>query len=209
MIRRGRRAGEVIRISDRRDRDGADESPGSRPIAATDADPRGCESAGCFLPSSRRRFLRDAFVATVGALVAAGANASEARAMPLAFTRALGGSRNTKSYVIPAADGAQIDKDNDMILARWHDVVYAFNLSCPHQNTALRWEPNDSDFQCPKHHSRFQPDGTYIEGSGRATRAMDRLGITRAGANVVVDLDQLYQQDTDEAQWTAAIVKLT
>ncbi len=167
-----------------------------------------CGSADCFVPSSRRRFLRDTFAMTVGALVAAGASASEARAMPLAFMRALGGSRNTKSYAIPAADGAQIDKDNAVILARWHDVVYAFNLSCPHQNTALRWEPDDNDFQCPKHHSRFQPDGTYIEGSGRATRAMDRLAIQRAGANVVVDLDRLYQQDTDELQWIAALVKL-
>ena len=25
------------------------------------------------------------------------------------------------------------------ILVRWSDQVYAFNLSCPHQNTALRW----------------------------------------------------------------------
>lgn len=193
---------------DRRGRDDADEQSGDRAGTAAGAGRDDCGSADCFVSSSRRQFLRDTFTAAVVALVAAGASASEAHALPLAFTRALGGPRTIKSYAIPAGDGVQIDKDNDVILARWHDVIYAFNLSCPHQNTALRWEPGDNDFQCPKHHSRFQPDGTYIEGSGRATRAMDRLGIQLAGANIVVDLDKLYQQDTDEAQWTAAVVKL-
>ena len=50
------------------------------------------------------------------------------------------------------------------------------------------------------------PNGDFI--SGRATRGMDRLAIKRQGNSVVVDLDQMYQEDDNEAQWKAALVKL-
>lgn len=163
--------------------------------------------AGCELPSSRRRFLRDTFLSVAGALVAVGASRATAFAMPLEFIE---GTRNSQaiSYGIPAADGAQIDKKNEVILVRWQGSVYAFNLSCPHQNTALRWEDGDRQFECPKHHSRFLPNGSYIADSGRATRNMDRFAIARAGAGISVDLDKLYQEDTDSTQWAAAVIKL-
>jgi len=38
---------------------------------------------------------------------------------------------------VPASDGVQIDRDNQHIVVRWQNVGYAFNLACPHQNTAL------------------------------------------------------------------------
>ena len=44
--------------------------------------------------------------------------------------------------------------------------------------------------------------------SGRATRNMDRFAIARDGGGVSVDLDKLYEQDTDGALWAAAVVKL-
>ena len=111
------------------------------------------------------------------------------------------------AYAIPAANGVQIDRDNEVILARYQDAMYAFNLSCPHQRTALRWNDVDKQFQCPKHHSKYDPKGDFI--SGRATRGMDRLAITRQGANVVVDIDQMYKEDEDTPKWTTAFVKLS
>ena len=39
---------------------------------------------------------------------------------------------------------------------------------------------------------------------GRATRNMDRYGVSRSGGSVVVDLTKLYQSDTQAAQWAAA-----
>ena len=89
-------------------------------------------------------------------------------------------------------------------MARYRGRVYAFSLSCPHQHTALRWQPGDQRFQCPKHHSRYTPDGTFI--SGRATRSMDRFAVRREGANVVADLGRLIKQDEDRAGWDAAFV---
>src|SRR5213076_824952 len=97
------------------------------------------------------------------------------------------------TYAIPAADGATIDHEHEIILVRYRARVYAFNLSCPHRQTALRWEPEDGQFQCPRHHSRYQPDGTFV--SGRATRNMDRFGVRRDGGNVVVDESRFIRQD--------------
>ena len=168
-----------------------------------------CEQTECFLPTSRRRFLRDSFLSVAGALVAVGMSKTAAFAMPMEFTEARRSSGSMHSYGLPPGDGAQIDKDNQVILVRWQNLVYAFSLSCPHQNTALKWDESEHAFQCPKHHSRFTPDGAYIAGSGRATRNMDRLEIRRDGAGVTVDVDTLYQEDTDGPQWAAAVVKLT
>ncbi len=169
--------------------------------------PGASDCAGCELPSSRRRFLRDTFLSVASALVAVGVSRTSAIAMPLEFVE---GKRRdqTVNYAIPPADGAQIDKKNDVILVRWQGAVYAFDLSCPHQNTALRWSDGDHQFECPKHHSRFQPNGDYIADSGRATRNMDRFALARSGDNVAVDLDKLYQEDSDGAQWAAAMVRL-
>ena len=89
---------------------------------------------------------------------------------------------------------------------RWQGMAYAFALSCPHQNTALRWLEADQRFQCPKHKSKYRPDGSFIE--GRATRGMDRYSIKRDGAGIAVDLDAIHEEDRDPAGWAAAVVKL-
>ena len=157
----------------------------------------------------RRDFLRDAGVVVAGMLVTLGALPAQASAAPIRFVSPVGGTREEKSYAIPAADGTSIDKPNEVVLTRWQNKVYAFGLACPHQNTALRWSDKEHQFECPKHHSRFEPDGAYIKDSGRATRAMDRLPIRRDGNNVVVSLDKLYQEDEDEAAWKAAVVNLS
>jgi Rieske Fe-S protein len=91
-----------------------------------------------------------------------------------------------------------------VILARAAGKVYAFSLACPHQNTALRWDATDHEFLCPKHKSHYRADGTFIE--GRATRNMDRLPIRRVGDELIVEVDKLYQQDENQAEWSAAFV---
>jgi nitrite reductase/ring-hydroxylating ferredoxin subunit len=165
-------------------------------------------TGGCSLPEGRRQFLRQSFIAAATALVAVGMPGSSALAMPLHFIEGDRRSDETVTYAIPAADGAQIDKKHEVILVRWQGAVYAFDLSCPHQNTALKWNNADKGFACPKHHSKFKPDGVYIEDSGRATRNMDRFSIVRDGASVRVDLDQLYEADKDGEQWSGALVKV-
>jgi Rieske Fe-S protein len=109
-------------------------------------------------------------------------------------------------YPIPASDGAMIDRDAQLILVRYQESVFAFARTCPHQNTALRWRENEMRFRCPKHDSRYQPDGRFID--GRATRGMDRFAVSREGGNVVVDTSRLFKEDDDPAGWEAARVDL-
>jgi len=160
---------------------------------------------GCALVD-RRDFLRDASVAVVGVLIALGAAPRTAAAAPIRFVSALGSSHEDKTYPLPAADGTQIDKANEVMITRWQGKVYAFSLACPHQNTALKWSDKDHQFECPKHHSRFQPDGVYVADSGRATRGLDRFAIRKDGSNVVVNLDKLFQEDDNESDWKVAFV---
>jgi Rieske Fe-S protein len=151
--------------------------------------------------SSRRSFIRDAATA-LGALVALGAAPRGVEALSLRFLSAVRVAGDERTYPLPAADGATIDRDAEVIIVRYQGKVYAFSLSCPHQHTALRWEPDQNRFQCPKHHSKYQPDGVYM--SGRATRSMDRFALRRDGGNVVVDTAKLFREDRDAASWQAA-----
>lgn len=158
-----------------------------------------CE--GCALDGTRRDFLREA-VAALSALALVPARAL-AEMRPVSASRTQGSS---VTYPLPPDDSVLIDKEREVILVRWAGMVYAFRRSCPHQRAALKWREEDRRFQCPKHKSRYQPDGTFI--SGRATRGMDRYAVRRNGNQVVVDLDKLYRQDKDGGGWTAALVKL-
>jgi Rieske Fe-S protein len=124
--------------------------------------------------------------------------------LPVNAIAALAATGEERRYPVPAADGAFIDHEGQVILVRWTNTVYAFNLSCPHQRTALRWREEDQRFQCPKHKSKYRPDGTFIE--GRATRGMDRFRIALDGNSVVVDTGTMYKQDVNGADWQHAFV---
>jgi hypothetical protein len=98
---------------------------------AVDADCDSCPLVG------RRKFFRDAGVMAAGVLFALGAVPGSAAAAQIEFVSALGGAREDKAYAVPAKDGAQIDKDNETIVARWQGKVYVFSLACPHQRFSL------------------------------------------------------------------------
>lgn len=129
-----------------------------------------------------------------------------ASGLPLRLLHGLRRAAGEIRYPIPAGDSVSIDAENEVILVRWTDRAYAFNLACPHQNTALRWQAGERRFQCPKHKSRYQPDGNFI--SGRATRGMDRLEIHRDGDALVVNADRVFKQDEDPAGWDSATASL-
>lgn len=159
----------------------------------------GC--AACALASTRREFLREAAL-TAAAIVAA--LGMPARARALVLLRPAWTTGKTVAYPLPGVDGVMIDKEHELILVRDKGSVYAFALSCPHQRTALKWKNNDGRFQCPKHKSKYQPDGTFI--SGRATRGMDRHAVQKKGTEIVVDMTKLFREDKQKAEWTAAVV---
>jgi Rieske Fe-S protein len=162
--------------------------------------------AGCATTDSRRDFLKQAAFLVSSAL--AGVAGAAPAGGPLAVTEGgpLGAAGTELTYPIPAEDGATVDRDNGVIVVRFQGKVFAFNLSCPHENAAVRWKAAVSRFECSRHDSRYEPNGTYT--SGRATRNMDRFSLKRNGDSIVVDVSRLIQSDTQKAQWESAALTL-
>ncbi len=172
------------------------------PTESSSNDPSACESC----PLVRREFLQRLSGSAVGALVMLGMPpgvAALVEPVPITPRRVFG---HNPSYPVPVQDGVQIDRDNQVILVRWNNRIFAFNLACPHQNATLHWNAGDDEFQCPKHHSRYRPDGTFI--SGRATRNMDRFSIALAGNEIVVDVEAMHRDDKEPAVWMASEITL-
>ncbi len=161
------------------------------------------DCTGCPVDTERRAFFRTATATVAAALAGLGAapRIAEALMVHRVTGRRVGA---TVKYAIPATDSVQIDKANEVIVIRWEKSIVACALSCPHQNTALRWSEADKRFICPKHKSNYTPVGVFIE--GRATRGMDRLGISKVGGDILVDPDQLFREDENPAEWKAALL---
>jgi nitrite reductase/ring-hydroxylating ferredoxin subunit len=154
--------------------------------------------------SDRREFLGKASCAVFAALMASGISGRDAMTFPVATASAVGMQSTEILYPLPASDGVSVDRDNDVILIRSGNRVFAFALSCPHENTALRWQPQDNRFQCPLHKSRYQPDGTFV--SGRATRNMDRFALRLQNGKIAVDISKRFRSDRQKAEWDAAVL---
>jgi Rieske Fe-S protein len=151
--------------------------------------------------TDRRRFLKIGCFGLSAALL--GLAPGDAQALPVAFIE--GAQAGTeRRYPLPAADGVNIDRAAQVIVARAAGHVFVFALSCPHQNNAVKWVAKDHRFQCTKHDSRYTPEGVYT--SGRSTRNLDRYVVRRDGDSVVVDLHRWVQSDKDPGAWTAASI---
>jgi Rieske Fe-S protein len=158
-----------------------------------------CHADAC---ASRREFLQSAGCFGI-AIALLGVSSAEARGLPVSFIDGTQ-SGDERRYPIPPADGVNVDRTAQLIVTRAQGHVYVFALSCPHQNNAVKWLPNDHRFQCTKHDSQYQVDGLHT--AGRATRNLDRYVIRRDGDSVVVDLHRWIQSDKDPAGWAAATI---
>jgi nitrite reductase/ring-hydroxylating ferredoxin subunit len=153
--------------------------------------------------ASRRDFLQ--LACTTFTAAALGLNGADATALPVSVVEGVPAGDEHR-FPLPASDGVTIDRKEQVIIVRYQGKLYAFNLSCPHENTALKWLPKDGRFQCPKHESKYQPNGTFM--SGRATRNMDRLSIRKEGDALYVDLSHIIKSDVDPAGWAAAVLTI-
>jgi len=162
-------------------------------------DPGSCLCARC---GDRRDFLRHVGLLVTGAV--AGVSGLDASTLPVAWGTPSTHAGEELTYPIPSADGATIDRDNSVIVVRFQGKVFAFNLSCPHENAAVRWKPALERFECSRHDSVYSVAGVYT--SGRATRNMDRFPVKLSGSSIVVDVSRLIQSDSQKAEWEAAVV---
>ena len=179
------------------------QSPDGRPPSS-----QSCEQ--CPVATSRRVFLRNA-AATVAAAVAAVSIATPALAFAETVTEieptgARAGSAPERSYALPSVDGVSVDVNNDVILARWENRVYAFSIKCPHRGERLEWRQSEQRVYCPKHKARFLADGTHF--SGRGSRDLDRYSIRRDTRGLVVDLGQAIRRDKNPDAWAQAFDSL-
>jgi nitrite reductase/ring-hydroxylating ferredoxin subunit len=161
-----------------------------------------CEGCGDWW--TRRRVVGRISAAMVAAMAGVTLSPGTAEALPLVEATGAPTGPDERSFPLPAADRVTIDRDAQVIVVRFQQKAYVFNLACPHENTALRWRQRDLRFQCPRHESQYQPDGTFV--SGRATRNMDRFAVKRAADNLVVDLNRLFRSDQQPQDWAAAAV---
>ena len=151
--------------------------------------------------SSRREFLQSVGC-FAGALAAIGIS-TDALAAPVSLIESAQAGPD-KAYPVPPADGVSVDREAQVILVRSNGHVFAFALSCPHQNAAVKWVAQHNQFECTKHDSHYQADGTHT--SGRATRNLDRFPIHKEGNTVHVDTAHVFESDKDAAGWNAAAV---
>jgi len=160
----------------------------------------GISCQGCAAQPLRRIFLRRALncaAAVTGLLL-------ENHPLPLFETVALAANDSERRYPIPPSDGVAIDQSAGVMLARYQGRVMALAMACPHQQAAVRWRPQEQRFECTKHDSKYEPNGTYR--TGRATRNLDRFPIRRDNDAVVVNVTQVFRSDQDTAAWNNAAV---
>jgi nitrite reductase/ring-hydroxylating ferredoxin subunit len=158
----------------------------------------------CPIETDRRTFLHDMAIAVMGTLAVIGVAPGSAFARSARAVEPLRDAGAERRYELPRGDGVSIDEQNEVILARWQNRVYAFSLLCPHRGTKLVWHADESRVYCPKHKARFRADG--LHDSGRATRALDRYDLRLEAGTIVVDLDALHRVDDDPRGWSSAVV---
>jgi Rieske Fe-S protein len=166
----------------------------------------GTPCAACADADGRRDFLKHAAALVAGALVGIAGGRPEASALTIALGQALSKSGSELTYPLPAADGAIVDRDNRVVIARVQNTLVALSIKCPHSGGELRWKPPVNRYECSRHDSRFERPGVYI--SGKAKRNMDRFALKRNGDTVVVNVSQPIRSDTQKAQWDAAAVTI-
>lgn len=125
--------------------------------------------------------------------------------LPIFEVDSIGGPTE-KRFALPATDSVNIDRQSQAILVRNQNSIFAFALACPHEHAAVKWLPKDRRFQCSKHDSQYQPNGTYT--AGKATRNLDRFAIRREDASIVVDLTHWFESDKNPAGWASAAIQL-
>jgi cytochrome b6-f complex iron-sulfur subunit len=158
-------------------------------------------------PIARDRFLRSTALAALAGIAGSAMFTATASAQSTGAISPTHTQGKTLTYALPAHEGAFVDTDNGVVVARVKNAVYALSLTCPHRAvTTLDWNPSTNEFHCPKHGADFQPDGELID--GRPDRAMDRFAVRRTGANLTVDAGQLLQQDTAHDAWTRAVASV-
>lgn len=150
--------------------------------------PTAAELAEMQAAVTRREFLNYAFLGSLGIFLVVFGGAFFVFALPRFGAGEFGGTFDLglAGDAIPPADAAPFPNTGarSWISNSEKGVVALYNV-CVHLGCLYGWQPVTNRFECPCHGSKYQKDGTYIEGP--APRSLDRFVIqfTDAAGTVI------------------------
>jgi cytochrome b6-f complex iron-sulfur subunit len=136
-------------------------------------------------PINRREFLFYIWGASMALTLAGSAGAVLWFAYPRFREGEFGGQFTVSASTLPAAgSGPQENAQGRFWLVNTDRGVLAIYKVCTHLGCLYKWTPSNDRFECPCHGSKFQKDGTYIEGP--APRSLDRFVVQAVDARGAV-----------------------
>jgi len=135
-------------------------------------------------PLTRREFLNYAWLSSLGFVFLVGfGGATFFFAFPRFKVGEFGGvfPLGKAGDVLPKPTDPPIhNTDGKFWLSNVNGMIVALYDVCVHLGCLYSWQEVTGRFECPCHGSKFQKDGTYIEGP--APRSLDRMVISFVGA---------------------------
>jgi cytochrome b6-f complex iron-sulfur subunit len=101
-----------------------------------------------------------------------------------------GGAFDVPASLLPAPGSPPLANDAGRFwLSNTDQGVYALYKVCTHLGCLYKWASLNNRFECPCHGSKFQLNGTYIEGP--APRSLDRfvVQVQDASGSVIAQTD--------------------
>jgi cytochrome b6-f complex iron-sulfur subunit len=130
---------------------------------------------------NRREFLNYVWGASIALFMAEMGVVTYLFAMPRFREGEFGGTFTLDAAAVPPVDSPPVDNpDGKFWLARTQDGVKALYKVCTHLGCLYKWVDTNERFECPCHGSKFEADGTYIEGP--APRDLDQFAMTAVDA---------------------------
>ncbi len=140
------------------------------------------EAVAAPTPVNRREFLFYAWAASIALALGGTTGVVVWFAYPIPRKGEFGGTFDIPIAKIPSTDAApEAHDDGRFWLVNTDKGVLALYKVCVHLGCLYKWVPSNNRFECPCHGSKYQRNGTYIEGP--APRSLDRFQVDAVDAN--------------------------
>ena len=132
-------------------------------------------------PVNRREFLNYAWGAAMALFMAQMGVVTFLFAYPRFREGEFGGTFSLDATVVPPSGSPPADiPEGKFWLTNTEDGVKALYKVCTHLGCLYKWVETNDRFECPCHGSKFEADGSYIEGP--APRDLDQFAIAAVDA---------------------------
>ncbi len=127
-------------------------------------------------PINRREFLYYIWGASMAVFLAQTAGAIIWFALPRFREGEFGGVFSIDPATVPAVGATPVANPTGKYwLSNTPNGVLALSMVCTHLGCLFKWVDATGRFECPCHGSKFEEDGTFIEGP--APRSLDRFAV--------------------------------